>query len=430
VWRKKGDEKRFRVGRNGDNLITHFQCDLCVFRNIQRRDPVEAKPTDDLLLACIRRANLDALWSREKSTVSGNLKNVRKAIEASERVGMRCPYPLLGPMPVDDVIGHRAAIHMLLYSLEAGAYSQDHKQFDTIRKMRSAFSNAWGASARGTLFNISTGKEDRRKDRLTQCPTDSEWFGRFQLGCKKRMGQDVRPQLGLSIGVMKEYMDRLESKWLVSIDDQERDLLCAVGAYSALSYAASLRGNEGFLLDLFGLRQHIAKGKHDLQDPHVTAPLLGRLKGEDGERYHMLLIASETASGLKIRHWLEQLVLMREGQGRFHGPAFCDEEGEMVSMSDYEETFYDILHEIQDQRPDLIGADVDIEQVYGFYRSFRRGATTRAREQGVSETDIDLINRWRKVEIALGMKPSMAIRDHYTEVVQLKSSRLRFSKPL
>jgi hypothetical protein len=161
-------------------------------------------------------------------------------------------------MPVDDVMGHKAAIHMLLYSLKSGAYSQDHKQFDTIQKMRSAFSNAWGASASGTLFNISTGKEDRRKDRLTLCPTDSEWFGRFQLGCKKRMGQDVRPQLGLSIGVMKEYMDRLKSKWLASIDDQEQDLLCAVRAYLALSYAALFHGNEGFLLDLFGLRQHIA----------------------------------------------------------------------------------------------------------------------------------------------------------------------------
>jgi hypothetical protein len=85
---------------------------------------------------------------------------------------------------------------------------------------------------------------------------------------------------------------------------------------------------------------------------------------------------------------------MREGQGRFHGPAFCDEEGEVVSMSDYKETFYDILHNIQDQRPDLIGADVNIEQVYGFYCSFRREAMTRAREQGVLETDIST-NRGR-----------------------------------
>jgi hypothetical protein len=112
----------------------------------------------------------------------------------------------------------------------------------------------------------------------------------------------------------------------------------------------------------------------------------------------MLLITLETTLGLKIRHWLEQLVLMRDRQGKFHGPAFCDDLREVVTMSDYEETFYDILHEIQDQRPDLIGPDVDIEQEYSLDCFFRRGATTRAREQGVSEAGIDLINRWRKVE--------------------------------
>jgi hypothetical protein len=106
----------------------------------------------------------------------------------------------------------------------------------------------------------------------------------------------------------------------------------------------------------------------------------------------MLLIVSETASGLKIWHWLEQLVLMRERQGRFHGPAFCDNFGEVVTTLDCKETFHDILYEIQGQQPNLIGPDVDIEQVYGFYCSFHRGATTRAREQGVLEADIDLIN--------------------------------------
>jgi hypothetical protein len=382
------------------------------------------------MLCCIRRANLDSLWSREKSTVSTNLNNVRKAIETSERVDMRLAYEPLGPMPLEDRTGHRAAIHMLLCSLEEGTYSKDYKQFDTIRKMRTAFSNAWGASARSMLFNVSSGKEDRKKDRLTQCPTDSEWFGRFNLGCKKRMGQDVRPQLGLSIDVMMEFMNRMEMRWQSTVDTLAQDLVGAVGAYSVLSYVASLRGNEGFLLDLFGLRQHIRKGKYDVDEPHVVAPLLGRLKGEDGERYHMLLMASETASGLKVRQWLERLVMLRERQGKYHGPAFCDEAGEVARMSDYEEIFYEILRDIQDQRPDLIAPEVEVEQIYGFYRSFRRGSTTRATELGVSETAIDLVNRWRKVERAGGMQPSMAVRDHYTEVVQLKTSRLKFSKPL
>jgi hypothetical protein len=92
----------------------------------------------------------------------------------------------------------------------------------------------------------------------------------------------------------------------------EQDLIGAVGVYSALSYAALLRGNKGFHLDLFGLRQHILKGKYNTKNPHVVTPLLGRLKGEDGKHYHMLLMASETALGLKIREWLERLAALRE----------------------------------------------------------------------------------------------------------------------
>jgi hypothetical protein len=65
-WRKKGDKKRFRAGHNGDKLITHFQCNLCTFRNVQRRDPVENESTDDLMMACIRQANLNLLWKPEE----------------------------------------------------------------------------------------------------------------------------------------------------------------------------------------------------------------------------------------------------------------------------------------------------------------------------------------------------------------------------
>jgi hypothetical protein len=58
-----------------------------------------------------------------------------------------------------------------------------------------------------------------------------------------------------------------------------------------MTYTVHLRCNKGFLLDLFGFRQNILDGKHDPMDPQVVAPLLGRLKGKDGEYNHMLLMA-------------------------------------------------------------------------------------------------------------------------------------------
>ena len=50
-----------------------FQCDVYHFRNIQKRNPDPLKYAKDALaLSCIRRANLDSVWSREPSTVSRN----------------------------------------------------------------------------------------------------------------------------------------------------------------------------------------------------------------------------------------------------------------------------------------------------------------------------------------------------------------------
>ena len=45
-----GDELRFLEGRNGDNLITPFQCDLCHFRNILGRGPVRSSFEDSEIL--------------------------------------------------------------------------------------------------------------------------------------------------------------------------------------------------------------------------------------------------------------------------------------------------------------------------------------------------------------------------------------------
>jgi hypothetical protein len=42
---------RCMEGRNGDNLLCPFQCDLCHFRNIKKRDPF-ASDLKDLNLLC------------------------------------------------------------------------------------------------------------------------------------------------------------------------------------------------------------------------------------------------------------------------------------------------------------------------------------------------------------------------------------------
>jgi hypothetical protein len=44
------DKHNYRKARNGDFLMCAFQCDLCHFRNIQKRDPGREDPADVFLL--------------------------------------------------------------------------------------------------------------------------------------------------------------------------------------------------------------------------------------------------------------------------------------------------------------------------------------------------------------------------------------------
>ena len=68
------DPTRFMLARDGDHLMTPFQCGNCYFFNMRGRERKLGCPADELLAICIRRATIDSFWSRERSTVSSNLR--------------------------------------------------------------------------------------------------------------------------------------------------------------------------------------------------------------------------------------------------------------------------------------------------------------------------------------------------------------------
>ena len=96
-------------------------------------------------------------------------------------------------------------------------------------------------------------------------------------------------------------------------------------------------------------------------------------------------------------------------------------------MKDFEEVFYSYLIEVQGSNPVLIPPDIDVIEEYHLARSFRRGATTRAQNAGVSGSDIDWINRWGKGDAHVVKGPMRVV---YSERRQLLPSYLRFSKAL
>jgi hypothetical protein len=130
-----GDDVRFETARDGDQYMCPFQCDLCHFRNIQKRDP-GIDPKDKFMLVCVRRANLDALWAREPGTVKGNLREHNRAMRGASRLGIADPHPFVhGPFPVKDLMGMAMACTILERSLDPGKNSATI-EFGTLQKQR------------------------------------------------------------------------------------------------------------------------------------------------------------------------------------------------------------------------------------------------------------------------------------------------------
>ena len=112
------------------------------------------------------------------------------------------------------------------------------------------------------------------------------------------------------------------------------------------------------------------------------------------------------------------------------GPVLCNQDGYVMHQSDLNKQLWEMLQNIQATKPDLFARDLDIENKYKVFRSFRRGATTRAKEFKVGEDILNMNNRWRKVQNKSCTMPNIPMSDLYTEIQQALLTRLCFSKSL
>ena len=91
---------------------------------------------------------------------------------------------------------------------------------------------------------------------------------------------------------------------------------------------------------------------------------------------------------------------------------------------------HEMIHRIKETNPSLIPEGIIIDDRYNLYRSFRRGATTRAKENGVSEPVIEMNNRWRKFQNKQGSLPNLPMSQLYTDIRQSFKTKLKFSQSL
>jgi hypothetical protein len=419
------DDYRYLHARDGDNLVTPFQCDTCHFRNIMERDPINGLPQDMRVLKLIRRANLDAFWSREPRTVRATLSSCQHGSKIAASLGFKHKlFRPMGPFPLDDNFGMCAAMVLLQQSLKPGKYAAN-LQFGTVRKFRSAFSNVFHASVEGQQATVMA--KDTRKMMVTKCPTYGEFFERFMKGMHKRMGEDVRPDRAISIQVMKELIGQLDEEWESGVANRLRVAMEA--SFYLIAFCCALRGEEVPLADLFGtLKYWEDGGKHTR--PHVVVSLIGRFKGEAGEGTLLLCSVATTNHGLEPRKWIGRLLECYARMGLRNGALFRDEKGVKLKTTHFEPCLLDRLDCIKNQRPELMAGVEDVYEEYGILRSFRRGATSEAVNQGVPPDVIDANNRWRKVMRAKASQPTLSMREHYTDIRLTLDHRLRFSMAL
>jgi hypothetical protein len=416
-------------------LSAPFQCDHCCFVNIQKREPVARNATDNMLLLLIRQVNLDIFWSRESSTVKNTLSEIMAS--ARIRASLRMPMENIvkGPWPVEDAYGFATAITILRKSLDPGKNVASYQQFDSIRKLRSGMRNTFQNSLPGCattqVFMDGKGKIQR----LAQDPTHSWLFSKFMLGCEKRMGRFVKQNQAMDIKILLEMLRRYELELAESSlkkDRRRRIYMCGF-AYVVL-FCKALRGGEIMLTEATSLCSMLGKGRKTANHPdaHVVVPLMGRFKGETGERNVLCLLASVTKSGIDIRRWVERLVfiLMEEGRNVGEpGPALCDKDGFVLTSAYFNEEMHDMLEKIQMERSDLIPADVKIRDIYKCYRTWRRGATIRANALQYSDTIINFNNRWRTMQNP-GGTASLPMGQLYLDILTSLTTHLHFSRSL
>ena len=104
----------------------------------------------------------------------------------------------------------------------------------------------------------------------------------------------------------------------------------------------SLRGNEGLMLDLGGLRKHWNPKRKD----YLTIVLYGKLKGENSYREHLIPCCNKTKSGINVKAIIKRALECKEEEGLVSGPLISDSSGDLYSSKGLDNMLQEILIEL------------------------------------------------------------------------------------
>lgn len=407
-----------------------FECDFCIFWKLKGHQPRRQNPQDDLLLACIRRANLDTFWSRAPGSVNNNMRIVNQSVKFMKTLGLPGCFSIPSVAPSYDHAGYQIAYAMLLHSRRPGKHSKEYVQFVTIRKHRSGFSNFIRCYPSGNYRNLALGSTDGRYQSLSDDPCSSLWFTKFIAGCSSRMGRIWKPDKALSLELFLAVLELAENWRSLETSPQGRYKWTVFTTYCTIAYVLSLRGNEGFLLVTPDTITNW--DRNDGRFFYIC--LFGKIKGEDTARLHLIPCINKTGSGIKVKFIVERLLKENKNLRIKSQWMITNHKGIQLSSSDFNSLFHQILEELFETRknlfPPFIKEKDDISSSYHCYRTFRKTSDTRAIDQKVSDTDIDIVNRWSTRGTLKSAQASGTMRIYYAQPELLIEPFLRYANAL
>jgi hypothetical protein len=231
---------------------------------------------------CIRRATLDAFWSKEDSTVKETRGGIRMAMLKAEMIRGDQIFPALGPLPLKDVDGVGPAALQLLKTLDPGI-TEPLVQYTTAKNLTTALGALWEVSVHSKEETVMV--KEMQKSYVTANPVKSQWYERFLLGMHKRMGDSVKQDEAISIEQMLALMEMFERDWQKVMADRNRTAgqvreILFPALFSVLAYCGALRGEEVPLMDLEATKEFTASGMEHTEEEkkHGVIALHGRLK--------------------------------------------------------------------------------------------------------------------------------------------------------
>jgi hypothetical protein len=135
----------------------------------------------------------------------------------------------------------------------------------------------------------------------------------------------VKQDIALSVPVLLALQDNLEREFKSASTPvhRKRDVVM-LGSFLMIGFCDALRGNEVFLVESANLCKYSEENKRFGRD-YVCIPMMGRFKGETGERNIMRVLVKVTHSGMRIEKWVNRLVrvLMVEGRICLNNPGLA-----------------------------------------------------------------------------------------------------------